>query len=141
MPVLDLGTPGDANEFFWVAGACDARSPILREFEIAKGHVFAVPDGPAGFLLYAEPDAVTGSSEFLDWLSEPELARQEATLLDQDWPDATAAIDRVRTMAPTFRRFYDRAHQHGFCIVHFGFVDAVPSIPAEIIFPKAVGSN
>lgn len=141
MPVVDLGTPNDADEFFRVAGASEARSPVLRELETAKSHVFAVGDGPAGFLLYAEPDAVTRSSDFLDWLNEPELARQEATLLNEDWPDATAAIDRVRSVVPTLCRFYDRASQRDFCVIHFSYVDGVSPIPAIVSFPDGMRSN
>lgn len=134
MPIFDMGTPNDAEEFFRVSGGGDARAPILRELEVARSHVFAVRGGPAGFLQIADAVAVTRSSEFLDQLDESWLTGQEEILEAEDWADAEAAVARVRTMTPLLRRFYDRASQHGFSIVNFGYVDELPVLPETVSF-------
>lgn len=134
MPILELGSMPRADELFWTSGASESRAPTLRELNTTKSHAFAVDDGPAGFVQVADSSGVRWGSEFLDYLSDDRVASQEAVLSGEDWADIEAAIGRLRTLAPAMRRFYNRAYQRGFWVVHFAFVDRVPGDITEVAF-------
>lgn len=134
MTTLELGSRPFADELFWLLGGKAIKAPSLRELDASKSHFFAIDGGPAGFVRFAGPDAVGSSSGFLDSVGAGYLDYQRAELEGEKWGDLETVFPRVRELVPAMRRFYDRAWNSDYWVVHLGYVDTLPELPLECEF-------
>jgi hypothetical protein len=141
MPMLEIGEPRFAEEVFRATGASAARAPTLREFSGAKKHFFAIDDGPAGLVSFADTDGVGWGSGFLDRLDAGGLSRQHELLAAEGWPDVDYLFDRLNAVAPRMRAFYNRAYRSNYWIVHSGFGDELEQLATEYVVEAGAGST
>ncbi len=134
MPILTPGRLRDMDELYWLLNADAVRSPTLRELNQKRSHFFAVADGPAGFVSFADPEQVGHGSGFLDRISGDDVERQRVRLEANGWPDPGAAFARLTELLPRLQRFYERAWNSGFWIVHCGSVDELPQLARQYHF-------
>lgn len=137
MPILEIGPTPFADEVLRTTGAAAARSPTLWELSSAQSHFFGIADGPAGYVSFADAEGVGWGSGYLDQLDAAALSQQRATLSAEDWPNLDRVFERLDSLVPRMREFYDRAYRSDYWIVHFGFTAELEQLPVEYVIQPA----